>query len=343
MIAEKVKILAICNRLLKSRNIFSVQEKIQLQLSDKAIFWSVSNFDNQVLRFLDMLQMWLRKIRKADFVFIDVFSTRAFWFAWIFGLLSAPFKARLVLILHGGNLPFRYQKSTRMVRLLLSKADNLITPSNYLKEFFALQGFNATTINNSIDIAEYPFKHRTKIRPAFMAIRGFGKPYNPLLTLRAFKIVLSNYPQAKLLLLGNPDEYYYHEVIRFIANNNLNDSVTVKNKIPKADWINISQNYDVMISNPDIDNTPVSIIEGQALGMCIISSNVGGISFILNHEHDALLVEQGDVIGLSNAMMRLLKDEQLCRNLSENARIAARKYDWASVRLQWLELLGIRS
>ena len=84
----------------------------------------------------------------------------------------------------------------------------------------------------------------------------------------------------------------------FITMNGLENNIYVKDKMPLEKWIKISKDYDIMVSNPIIDNTPVSLIEGMALGMCIISTNVGGVPHLVD-ENNCILVENNNIYELS--------------------------------------------
>ena len=48
--------------------------------------------------------------------------------------------------------------------------------------------------------------------------------------------------------------------------------------------------FDIFLNTTFVDNTPVSVLEAMACGLCVVSTDVGGLSFLLEHEGDALLV-----------------------------------------------------
>jgi glycosyltransferase involved in cell wall biosynthesis len=88
-----------------------------------------------------------------------------------------------------------------------------------------------------------------------------------------------------------------------------------------------------------VDNTPVSILEAMACGLCIVSTNVGGISYLLEHEHDALLVPPDDPVTMAAAVRRVLTEPALAERLSFNARKKAELYDYSVVLPQWEALV----
>jgi glycosyltransferase involved in cell wall biosynthesis len=224
--------------------------------------------------------------------------------------------------------------------MIFSKAYKIIAPSVYLKNYFEERFFFVEHISNIIELEKYPFKLRENLRPNILAIRGFGKPYNPLMTLKAVNEIKYLIPKLKLLMLGNQDDFYYNDVINYIAGNQLQDMITIKPKCSRDEWVTISKDYDIMISNPIIDNTPVSLIEGMALGMCIISTNVGGVPFLVVDGENALLVKDNDAVFMSNVILELCNDIEKARSLSWNARQRAEEFDWSKNKMYWYSIIN---
>jgi glycosyltransferase involved in cell wall biosynthesis len=107
----------------------------------------------------------------------------------------------------------------------------------------------------------------------------------------------------------------------------------------QAEWVVLSTQYDIMVSNPEIDNTPVSILEGMALGMCVVSSHVGGVPFLVTHQKNALLVDNNDEQNLANQIEALCNQPALANLLSLNAREKATEFNWEYIKPTWINLL----
>lgn len=321
------------------KKVKSVLETLEPMLGEFCKIKTSSDKRSQAIRFLDMVYHFFRYGLTSDKIIIDVYSTLAFEFAFVLGSLSRFFKKPYILFLHGGNLPCRFEQSPIKVKWLFSRAQHIIAPSPYLAEFFNQQGFQVKVIPNIIPLQEYPYQERKTIRPRILALRGFGKPYNPLMTLKAIKLLRDKVQGLQLLMLGNPEEVYYATVMQFIQDHQLKEIVEVRSKMPKKDWIAISKEYDIMVSNPVIDNTPVSLIEGMALGMCVVSTKVGGVPYLVS-ETECALVDTNDATGLSQAIFRVLQDAEYAQQLSRNGRKKAEEFDWENIRPQWEKLLN---
>jgi glycosyltransferase involved in cell wall biosynthesis len=69
-----------------------------------------------------------------------------------------------------------------------------------------------------------------------------------------------------------------------------------------------------------------------------VTTDAGGIPYILTDGETGLLVRRGDHAALAAGAIRLLEDEALARRMTGAARRACEKYSWASVREAWLKL-----
>jgi glycosyltransferase involved in cell wall biosynthesis len=74
--------------------------------------------------------------------------------------------------------------------------------------------------------------------------------------------------------------------------------------------------------------------------MCIVSTNVGGVPFILSDGINAKLVDDGDIEGMCNAIMHYLKNPEITSMYSSAARIQAELWSWTNVKPLWLKLLS---
>jgi len=95
---------------------------------------------------------------------------------------------------------------------------------------------------------------------------------------------------------------------------------------------------DVYLNAPDIDNMPSSILEAAACGLPIVSSDAGGIPYIVRHGVTALLIPRGDDAALAAAAMRLFEEPGLASRLAAAARAEVLdRYTWPAVAVGWMD------
>jgi glycosyltransferase involved in cell wall biosynthesis len=129
----------------------------------------------------------------------------------------------------------------------------------------------------------------------------------------------------------------YEKAVRFAQKNNV--EVTFTGKLSKEDWIAVSKDYNIFINTTHFDNTPISVIEAMALGLPVVSTNVGGIPFLLEHNVNALLVSDNDTEGMILQVNRLIEEADLAATIAKNAKETVADFDWEVVKKQWIELL----
>ncbi len=292
---------------------------------------------NKFLRLLDMCFAVFKHKNETDIVLIDTYSTTNFYYAiavaWCCKRINKPY----IPILHGGNLPNRLINDKKKSDFLFGGARINVSPSTYLKEQFLKFGFdNVVCIPNSIEMKEYPFFERP-VEPMLLWVRSFSKIYNPLLAVQVLEKLSVRFPGATLCMVGPEKDGSLAECKKYASDKDL--KVEFTGKLSKAEWIQLSKKYSVFINTTNFDNTPVSVIEAMALGLPVVSTNVGGIPYLLSNQEDALLVEPNDVDLLVKSVSYLIDNPKLVAKLTRNARIKAESFDWEKVKLQWFDIL----
>lgn len=298
-----------------------------------------SSFKNKGLRMLDMLWQVFKHRKRVDMVLIDTYSTTNYWYAVYVGKWCRFFKLPYIPILHGGNLPERLKQNPESAQKLFGGAYMNVAPSGYLMDAFTKAKFSKLIeIPNTINSAQYPFKERSTIRPKLLWVRSFASIYNPMMALEVLQELLKTFPDAELCMVGPEKDESYAACIAFAKAQQLPVSFT--GKLSKEEWIQRSEAYDIFINTTDFDNTPVSVIEAMALGLPIVSTNVGGLPFLVTDQTDALLVPPRDVNEFCAAITKLIENRGLAHKLSCAARENAESFDWENIKSLWNELLS---
>ncbi|TYB80152.1 glycosyltransferase family 4 protein [Bizionia saleffrena] len=296
---------------------------------------TASKQTNKVLRLCDMLWTILRHAKQADYVLIDTYSTQNFYYAYLCALLCRFLRLPYIPILHGGNLPQRLESHPQLSASLFKKAFINSAPSNYIKAAFERLGYtNVKCIPNSIILKAYPFKERNIQTINLLWVRSFSEIYNPKLAIRVLHGLLERGITATLCMVG-PEVDGTLAATKSYAKA-LKVTVTFTGQLSKAEWIALSQDYNVFINTTDFDNMPVSVIEAMALGLTLVSTNVGGLPYLIDNNITGVLVPPNNADAFIEALLVLRQDRKNTAAMVSRARAQAAVYDWNSVKKLWL-------
>ena len=100
----------------------------------------------------------------------------------------------------------------------------------------------------------------------------------------------------------------------------LDEQVAFTGLLKRDEWTKIAMSHDIFLNTTNFDNLPVSVVEGMALGMVVISTNVGGIPFLVEDRKNGLLVEPNNEEAFTNAIEKVLTNQFFSSTLSKSAR-----------------------
>ncbi|NRD22814.1 glycosyltransferase family 4 protein [Winogradskyella litoriviva] len=335
----KKNVLYIGNALSNKGKTSSTIDTLSAHLKAMSNLKIASTKSNKVLRLLDMAVLVIRNSYNTDFVLIDTYSTVNFYYALVISQMCRLFNIKYIPILHGGNLEHRLVNNPKLSQRIFKNAYQLIAPSNFLKSVFNNYGYkDVQYIPNSIELENYTFKNRNIDVIRLLWVRSFSSIYNPELAVLVLEKLLKLNYKAELTMIGPDVDGSLTKVKALTAQKNLN--VTFTGKLSKQQWINYSTDANIFINTTNFDNTPVSVIEAMALGLPIVSTNVGGLPFLISDNFDGVLVNANDCNAMVEAIIRIKDNAEFKHKLVENARKKVENFSWQSVKPKWQNLLS---
>ena len=276
----------------------------------------------------------------VQYVLIDTYSTVNFYYAYITAQLCRFISTKI-----RPNLTWReiyLSESTvskTLSRDLFCNAYKNVSPSNYLKVAFEKKGYQTELIPNVLEIENYSFKQRDTIAPKLLYVRSFADIYNPTMAVKVLYELKKSHSEAKLCMVGPDKDGTLLKVKEMITDLKLEDSVTITGVLSREKWHKLSENYDIFINTTNFDNTPVSVLEAMALGLPIVSTNAGGIPYLIDNEKDGVLVTKDAASEMTEAILSLMSSNKKAQEISKNARTKVEQYGWDSVKHKWFDIL----
>lgn len=142
--------------------------------------------------------------------------------------------------------------------------------------------------------------------------------------LHAWKQVVARCPEARLLIVG--DEVVSHgqqglyraKLQRLAEELAIADSVTFTGF--RRDITDILYSIDILVSASYIETSSRSVLEAMAMEKAIVATHVGGVPELVSHNETALLIPPHDIPALASAIIRLIEDPELRKEMGINAR-----------------------
>jgi glycosyltransferase involved in cell wall biosynthesis len=248
-------------------------------------------------------------------------------------LLGRLYGKKVLLNYHSGEAEDHLANWRLTALPIIRLAETIVVPSDYLVEVFARFGIKARAIPNVVELDVFRYRERHPIRPVFLTSRLHEPLYNVPCVLRAFRLIQDEYPDASLTVAG--DGGMRPQLEQLARELGLRNTRFV-GRVPWDDMPDMYDAADVYLTATDIDNMPGSVIECMSCGLPVVTTDAGGVPYIVTHEETALIVRRGDHEALAASAIRLLRDDTLAVRLGRNGREACLRFTWPAVRNAWL-------
>jgi glycosyltransferase involved in cell wall biosynthesis len=309
----------------------------------EGVGWRVIRTSHRLMRIprlMDMMSTAWKRRDEYQVAHVDVFSGSAFvWSEAVCAVLRRANKP-YVLTLRGGSLPVFARRWPERVRRLFQSAAAVTAPSRFLAEGLRAAREDLMVMPNSLDLSRFEFKERLRARPRLVWLRAFHPIYAPSVAIWVMETIASEFPEAHLTMVG-PDRLpgTLAATQRVVDQLGAGKHVRLVPGVPASEVPRYLNEGDIFLNTTTVDNTPVSVLQAMACGLCVVSTDVGGIPYLLDHEQDSLLVPPREPQTMAACVRRILTEDGLSARLSRTARSHAEEFDWQRTLPRWDQLL----
>ena len=241
------------------------------------------------------------------------------------------------------ELPFIFASigyiAERLIPLFYRKAV-FITVSNSSREEIKEIGIPEDKIKvvyNGISETYKPDWNKKSSYPHILYL-GRLKKYKQLDHLiKAMKIVKKEVKNAKLSIAGSGDAE--EELKKIVDEMGLNHHIEFHGYVEEKKKKDLLQSAWVFVTPSQKEGWGLTVIEANACGTPAIAYNVPGLRDSIRNRETGLLVANGDIHKLAEAIINVLKDEKLREKLSKNALNWSKNFSWDKSSERFLEIL----
>lgn len=205
---------------------------------------------------------------------------------------------------------FIKREEFRVVR----RAKHIISISPFVQATFDghIQG---KVYNIENPIAEAFFKLPRHRQPGQLLFVGRLIPRKAVhILLRAFAELYRQMPEATLRLAGgsvyaNELRSYHQELKQFVAKADLEGAVSFLGELDEPTLLEEYSNCSALVLASILETAPMAIMQAMATGKAVVSTDAGGVRYLVEHGETGLIVPPSDERALAEALYQILSDE----------------------------------
>lgn len=227
-----------------------------------------------------------------------------------------------VLHVHGSQFHISWQQGgplmQRAMRRLIGQAARVIVLGSFWRDFLVETGADPARVVIVPNATIHPpqANGHDGASPAKILFLGHMGPRKGVPDLvEALGAIQAASWQATLAGNGDVDTTRAR-----IAQLGLTDRADVLDWVGPDEVKQLLAGHDILVLPSYHENLPMSVIEGMAHGMAVVTTPVGAVNDIIVDEESGLLVPPGDVAALADALRRCAEDPALRQALGTQAR-----------------------
>lgn len=270
---------------------------------------------------------------RPDIVHVHTSSFWGWWRSIIYISVARIFGKKTLLHIHNAIDRFYFQESGKtarfFIRASLKIAHRHIALSDGIKDLVSkLTSKPVTSIYNGVHcrVFENDKQYSSPLSVLFVGFVGSQKGVPDL--LRAVRLSGLRAHEIRLTVVGAGDTA---EMKGLAAELGLDGQVVFTGRVGEDEKISFFKSHHVLALPSYGEGQPISILEGMAAGMAILSTSVGSIPEIVKNGENGFLVRPGEIEGLSRAMIKLTDEVFLEKIGYANKKIAQEKFNFSRV------------
>jgi len=143
--------------------------------------------------------------------------------------------------------------------------------------------------------------------------------------------------KIKCAIIGDGSQYSYLK--NLVENKRLQDNIRFLGEIPNEKLNDYYNQSKIFLLTSESEGLPATLIEAMLAEMCVISTDVGSISNLIENNFNGFLYKFNEIINSTQLILQLLDDEDYYKQIAKNGRITALSYSaWNRVQV-WREII----
>ena len=219
----------------------------------------------------------------------------------------------------------RQSKSDFVTMPTRQAIENLIGDKNFLVPVEA--------VSNGVDLEHFKSgkaeeavfnRHKLDFKLPTVLYVGRVDPEKQVGTvIEAFLLALEKIPEMQLVIVGDGVDR-----VRLEKDYGDNPKVHFLGRIVPPELYDVYKVGDVFATASEIETQGIVLIEAAAVGLPLIAVNKGAVSEVCLNNENGFLCQPGNIVEMSEAMVKIISDEKLREKFSEKSLRIAKEHDF---------------
>ncbi|HIJ17844.1 MAG TPA: glycosyltransferase family 4 protein [Thermoplasmata archaeon] len=215
----------------------------------------------------------------------------------------------------------------------VAHADHRFVVSEYWKHMLAEEhGYDSVVTYNGLDSEEFSnLPPRRSEHPTVLFIGGLEARKGLEYLILAMTSVVRNYSEARLIAVAKTgfrgiDEPGWFRILAERAG--VTDHLTLLESVSNDELAQLYADCDILVLPSRNEGWGLSLMEAMACSKPVVATRVGGVPELVTDGVEGLLVDPGDVPGLSAAICRLLGDGDERDRMGNAGKERVKAFSW---------------
>jgi glycosyltransferase involved in cell wall biosynthesis len=147
--------------------------------------------------------------------------------------------------------------------------------------------------------------------------------------LNCWRIVLDEFPKAKLILAGDGSENYVLHCKKIVKNLSMTKNVIFSGWVSDKEAVRLLNSSKIFLLSSKWEGFGLAVAEAMACGLCCVISNLPVLKETFQDAAD--FVEPDNYQGFAERVIYYLKNESERKRMGEKAYEFSKKFDWKTV------------
>ena len=237
---------------------------------------------------------------------------------------------------------------SRLERRNARRAFRVVVPSEHSRQVaidtYGLKPENVAVVPLGIDLDVWDALSpsaapRKNSRPTILSVARQYPRKNTESLISSMSVVLGAVPDAHLRIVGGgPMLPILRKQVELLG---LEESVVFTGELATDDEVRREFFKADIFALPSLqEGFGLVFLEAMAAGLPVVAARSAAVPEVVPDEEAAILVRPGDANALADALTRLLKNENLRKEMGSAGRNRVRRYNWSEISLEFVRSLG---